>query len=91
MVMSNSLNSKVMEKSKWAQTKNGLLSEIEALKAQIAAMQLEVSEAKRGQEMYRNWWNEAKLEARHHEEVNNVLKDHLATLKAVYMPIEEQQ
>ncbi len=89
--MSNSLNSKVMEKSKWAQTKNGLLSEIEALKAQIAAMQLEVSEAKRGQEMYRNWWNEAKVEARQHEEVKNVLKDHLATLKAVYMPIEEQQ
>ena len=86
MVMSNPLNSKVMGNSKWAQTKSGLLSEIESLKAEVNDLKIQLGKSANECDMYRRWWAEAKADAGRHEAVMEVMRDHMNTLKSMYAP-----
>lgn len=84
--MSNPLKSKVMGNSKWAQTKSGLLSEIESLKAQVDDLKLEMSKSANECDMYRRWWVDAKADASRLEAVVEVMNDHIKTLKSMCNP-----
>jgi ABC-type phosphate transport system auxiliary subunit len=84
--MSNPLKIKVMGNSKWAQTKSGLLSEIESLNAQVESLKLEVSKSALESDMYRRWWVDSKGDASRLEAVVEVLNDHIKTLKSMCNP-----
>ena len=75
-----------MGNSKWAQTKSGLLSEIESLNAQVESLKLEVSKSALESDMYRRWWVDSKNDASRLEAVVEVLNDHIKTLKSMCNP-----
>lgn len=68
---------------KWAQTKSGLLSEIESLKAQVDELKLQLRKSSDESDMYRRWWIDSKADVSRHEAVIEVMNDHMKTLKSM--------
>lgn len=75
-----------MGNSKWAQTKSGLLSEIESLNAQVDELKLQLRKSGYESDMYRKWWVDSKGDASRLEAVVEVLNDHIKTLKSMCNP-----
>lgn len=75
-----------MGNSKWAQTKSGLLSEIESLKAEVDNLNLRLTQMSGESEMYRRWWVDSKADASRLEAVVEVMNDHIKTLKSMCNP-----
>lgn len=86
--MSNSNINQVMENSKWAQNKSSLLSEIHALKHEVALLKEKVDSEKSRTAMFEKWYNDYRAEAHQHKAVLDAVKDHLETLKQASKSVE---